>query len=332
MDLREKLYKHIENEIALFLSPEDTKRVSGVVLSALTEYEVSERVTDVVVRPTLNDNILNTYRGCLVIDGKSEKTINSYILTLSKFALYCRKSLLEVSAYDIRLYLAEKIKMGNSDASVGTQRAHISAFYSWLYDNGHIEKNPCSPIKPTKTKKEIKFPFAKEDIDSLRNACKNDRDRTIIEFLLSTGVRVSELTTIEVKDINFSNKSVHIVHGKGKKERITYFNDSTAEWLHRYMDKYRIVDGTLFKGKRGNMTKNGIEALLNRLADSCGVENVHPHRFRRTFATEMSKNGCPVVEIQKLLGHSSLNTTMQYIALCDESTKLAYETYEAFAS
>lgn len=332
MDMREKLFKHIENEIALILDAKDVEKVSGIVLSALNDYEISERKTEVIVRPTLNDNILNTYRGCLIVDGKSEKTIKSYMLTLSKFAEFCRKSLLEVGSYDIRLYLAEKLNMGNTERSINTQRACISAFYSWLYKNRHIESNPCDPIKPTKFKKEIKFSFSKEDIDALRSACPNIRDRAIIEFLLSTGVRVSELTTIDIEDIDFANKSVHIVHGKGDKERITYFNDATAEWLHKYISNYHIVSGVLFKGKKGKMTKNGIEALLNRIADACGVEDVHPHRFRRTFATELSKNGCPVVEIQKLLGHSSLNTTMQYIALCDETTKHAYETHEAFAS
>ena len=270
MDYREKLFKYIENEIALILDTEDAEKVSGIVLSALNDYEISERKTEVIVRPTLNDNILNTYRGCLIVDGKSEKTIDAYMLTLSKFAEYCRKSLLEVGSYDIRLYLAEKLNKGNTERSINTQRACISAFYSWLYKNRHIDSNPCDPINPTKFKKEIKFAFSKEDIDALRDACPNVRDRAIVEFLLSTGVRVSELTTINIEDIDFADKSVHIVHGKGNKERITYFNEMTSEWLKKYITNYSISSGTLFKGKRGNMTKNGIEALLNRIADEIG--------------------------------------------------------------
>lgn len=327
MDERERLYTSIINEIALILPKESTEKVGGIVLSQLENYEVSTRVTDVIVRPTLNDNILNTYRGCLIIDGKSEKTIDAYMLTLSKFALYCRKSLLEVGTYDIRLYLAESLKKGNSERTIYVQRATLSAFYSWLTVNGHIESNPCSPIAPTKFKKEIKMAFSDSDITALRDVCKDIRDRAIVEFLLSTGVRVSELVSIDMKDIDMSDKSVHIVHGKGDKERIVYFTDTTAEWLKKYFAEYDITEGAVFVGRRGALTKNGIEVLLKKLGDKCGVDDVHPHRFRRTFATLLSRKGCPVVEIQKLLGHSNLNTTMEYIALCDDSTKNAYEQY-----
>lgn len=326
MDYREQLFKDIECVVTQYLDDDDLREVANELLDKLATYEVTQRCTDVTTAPTINKDIIATYAGCLKIANKSEKTIKQYTRSLNLLSDYVKCSFLEVGAYDIRRYLASLMET-NSPNSIKSQRANISAFYSWLFANGHISNNPCLAVESVKVPEEIEKPFSQAEINSIRMACEDIRDRMVVEFLLATGMRVSEFVFLDISDIDFEHRSVHIRHGKGAKDRIIYYNNVCENYLIDYLDDNFITNGKLAKGARGDLTASGVEKILKRLEDKSGVQNIHPHRFRKTFATELIKRGCPIEELKKLLGHTNINTTMRYVYLDDTMTNDAYRKY-----
>ena len=176
-------------------------KVTAALASVLESYEISERVTALVTNESRNLQLLQTYASSLLIDGKSEKTIKMYIYKLKQFGKTI--DLIKATTYDIRNYLAQRKVSGISNRSMENERSYISAFYQWLANEEYIEKNPCSPIKPIKYVDEIQKPFSPVEIDKIRSSCKGEKERALIEFLLSSGVRVSELVGICVEDIDF---------------------------------------------------------------------------------------------------------------------------------
>ena len=291
----------------------------------LEKYELSKRVTDIVPSDSENIELLKQYVGSLIVSGRSKKTIEHYARELKKFASI-GGNLKEKKPYDIKNYLAQKKLSGISNRTLDNVRSVLSAFYTWLECEEYIEKNPCRGIKPIKYKRELKSPFSDVEIDNLRNSCKKQKERAVIEFLLATGVRVSEFCSMDVPDIDFSNNKVRVREGKGGKERYTYINEIAKEHLKKYLDGR--TDGALFKTQLGDRyTKSGVQYLLHALAKRAGIDNVHPHRFRRTFATMLASRGMSVQEIKKLMGHSNINTTMLYITVLDADTQYAYNKY-----
>ena len=168
-------------------------------------------------------------------------------------------------------------------------------------------------------------------IDKLRFACKDDKERAIIEFLLASGVRVTELSEMLVEDVDFQTMDVHVVHGKGAKERMTYISPVALERLKKYILGRPESDCKylFYNCKHQQLEPGGIRHILNRIAERAGVSNVHPHRFRRTFATKLAKRGMNVQDIQKLLGHSDISTTMEYVSMDDTTVKASYKKYIA---
>ena len=164
----------------------------------------------------------------------------------------------------------------------------------------------------------------------LRSCCRNEKERAIIEVLISSGIRVSELIDLNVNDIDFQKKSVHVRHGKGDKERYTYIDSVACNHLIRYLTSKGIESGALFVSKRSKRyTAHGIRALLNTIAKRANIPNVHPHRFRRTFATRLAARGMDIQEIQKLMGHANINTTMVYVTMDDTQVSNSYRKYSA---
>lgn len=297
-------------------------KVTAALASVLESYEISERVTALVTNESRNLQLLQTYASSLLIDGKSEKTIKMYIYKLKQFGKTI--DLIKATTYDIRNYLAQRKVSGISNRSLENERSYISAFYQWLADEGYIEKNPCSPIKPVKYIDEIRKPFSSVEIDKIRSSCKNEKERALVEFLLSSGVRVSELVGLRVDDIDFAHKTVKVRNGKGGKDRMTYINDVTCDHLIAYLTEHCIESGNVFLSQRGVFTQNGIRALLNSIAERANVDDVHPHRFRRTFATTLAARGMAIQDIQKVMGHSNLNTTMVYVTVDDTNVNYSY--------
>lgn len=329
-DYRMSLIQDVENELIHQFTPDQVTMISNIVLKALSGYEITERCTDIVPLDDTNRKLIKRYRACLMVDGKSDKTIYGYWRSLERLSSAMNKPFTEMGTYDIRFYLAMEQERGLSLRSVENTRSNLSAFFQWMLNEELITKNPLAKIKPVKYPDELRKAFSEVEIDALRTSCKSLKERAIFEMLLSTGVRVSELSTMKVQDVNFSDLSVHVVHGKGAKERMTYMTSVSAKHLLQYLnDRQETGECLFYNHTHEALEAQGIRYILNALAKRAGVENVHPHRFRRTFATGLARRGMNVQEIQKLLGHSSIDTTMTYVNVENSGVQASYKKFSA---
>ena len=327
---RNRLIQTIENELVGRLEPETFDFVIGKVITALSDFEVIERCTEIIPYDNENDRIVKRYLACLMVDGKSGKTIDQYKRTACKFADFIGKNYREIDVYDIRYYLACEKERGVSDRTLENTRANLSAFFQWLSLEEMIQKNPCMNIKPIKYKDEVKLPFSDVELDAIRSACKSLKERALVEVLITSGVRVSELASMKIGDIDFQSLSVHVRYGKGNKERLTFINNVAKTHLQKYLLARKETITALFcNGKHDPLNAGGVRYILKEIEKRSGVTNVHPHRFRRTFATSLANRGMKVQEIQKLLGHSNISTTMEYVCTDDRKIKNSYEQFIA---
>lgn len=312
------------------LDQRDIETVSDEMALALRDYELTKRITELVKYEGANEIILKRYKACLIIAGRSPKTIAAYERTVKKLFLALQKNYTDMTVSDLRYFLAYEKSRGVSNRTLENTRVQISSFFTWLLDEEIIQKNPCRSIAPIRFTKEIKLPFSTIEIDAIRSACKNKKERAIVEVLLSSGVRVSELCTIRIGDINFDTLTVIVKEGKGAKQRTVYINDLASKHLVEYLTT-RNVDGDylFYNKKKEPLNPGGVRHLLKVIEERAGITNVHPHRFRRTFATGMANRGMDIQEISKLLGHSNLDTTMAYVHISEEKIRTSYLKYTA---
>ena len=319
-NFREKLINKVSSSVADLVTDE--------LIKVLSDFDIVKQCRELVTYDDIDYRILKRYCACLTIDGKSEKTIEQYYRTAIKLFEAIQKHFVDMNVYDIRLFLAYEKERGVANRTLENTRANISAFFQWLAQEELIEKNPCTNIKPIKYVDKVRKPFSSVEIDALRNACRNNKERAIMETLLSSGIRVSELSHMNVEDINFEDLVVHVKHGKGAKERTTYINEVTRLYLRKYLEERKIDGESLFYNKKGDrLNDGGIRHILNVIAERAGVENVHPHRFRRTFATGMASRGMNIQDIKVLLGHANINTTLEYVCLDEAKTHISYRQY-----
>ena len=329
-DYKLQFIKQVELELASVLGAEQFEITINAITRILNDYDVSQIGTDIVPYSNINEVLLNTYSGCLLIGGKSEKTIAQYRRTAIKLADFVSKPFPEMGVYDIRLFLAAEKQRGVSNRTLENTRANLSAFFQWMHQEEHISKNPCMNIKPIKYTDKVRLPFSTVEIDAIRMSCKTSKERAIIELLLSSGIRVSELTSLEIDDVNFNDMSIHVRKGKGSKERTVYMNDLARTHLKTYLMERGNLSRNLFVNvKKEVLNAGGVRHILKMIGSRAGVDNVHPHRFRRTFATGLASRGMDIQEIQKLLGHSNINTTLEYVFTSDEKAHASYLKYVA---
>ena len=327
-DKKDELIKSIQESLLCNFDASDVYKITNIITTKLKNYDVRGINTEVAIIDDYNDKILRRYIACLKIEGKSDKTIYQYKRTCTKLADFIHKNYNEIGTYDIRLYLAYLYERGVGNRSLENQRSYISAFYKWMHVENNMASNPCEPIKTIKYKVEIRKPFNEIEIDMMRSACKNAKERAILEILLSSGVRCNELATMKIEDVDLNNLSVHVKNGKGNKERTTYITPIAKKYLLDYLNMRQDNDPYLFLSKNKTpITTSGIREVLHRIGVSADVSNVHPHRFRRTLATHLADRGMAVQEIQKILGHSNINTTLTYVYTNDLSTASSYRKY-----
>ncbi|MBP5709048.1 MAG: tyrosine-type recombinase/integrase, partial [Bacteroidales bacterium] len=304
--------------------------VSDEMFLALKEFELTKTVSDIVPYAAVNELILKRYKACLIIAGRSPKTIACYERIVIKLYEAVQKNYTDMTVSDLRYFLAYEKSRGVSNRTLDNTRVQISSFFTWLLDEELIFKNPCRTIAPIKYTRKVKAPFSSLEIDAMRIACRNPKERAIIEFLLSSGVRVSELCSIQLSDIDFDNLTVVVKEGKGAKQRIVYINELAKKHLIEYLSERKINGDYVFYSKFGNpMSPGGIRHLLKTIEHCASITNVHPHRFRRTLATNLASRGMDIQEIARLLGHSDLNTTQQYVYINDQRVQLSYKRYIA---
>jgi len=329
-DYRHDLIRSIELSLSSVLEVETLNEVTNKIICVLSNYEITERCTEIIPFDDTNTRIIKRYAACLNIDGKSKKTIYAYTREIKKFSAFIGKPLPEVGVYDIRYYLATEKQRGVSDRSLENTRSYLAAFYQWMTNEELIPKNPCLCIKPIKYLDKQRLPFSSIEMDKLRHACKTPRERALIEMLATSGVRVSELSGMNVEDIDFSTLAVIVHNGKGGKERTTYINDVARSHVQKYLLSRHDTNTCLICNNIGGRIKpDSIRILLKTIGERAGVDNVHPHRFRRTFATGLAARGMAVQEIQKLLGHTNVNTTLQYVSTDNMKVRASYNQYIA---
>lgn len=329
-DCRMSFVRDIETALVNHFSAEQVTMISNIAIKALTNYEVTERCTDLVPIDGTNERLLKRYRACLMVDGKSEHTIYQYTQMLSRLSYALQKPFTDMGIHDIRYYLAVEQERGLIASSLENTRSYISAFFQWMTDEEILPKNPIKSLKPIKVPKEIEDPFSDVDIDALRSACRKVKERALVEFLLSSGVRVEEASKMKIANIDFSELTVHVVCGKGGKDRITYITSVAARYLREYLHERSNECEMLFSNhSHDKITPGGIQYILRKLGERANVSNVHPHRFRRTLATNLANRGMDIQDIQRILGHSDISTTMRYVKVTDKKVKASYQKHIA---
>lgn len=326
-DIRLQFIRAFEQKISSF-PQEEIQTITDALIRTLSDYEITERCTDIMPLDTTNERLMKQYLACLYVDGKSDKTAYQYKRTCERLAETIGKPFTEIGVYDIRYFLASEKARGVSARSVENTRANISAFFQWLSKEDLIPKNPCLSINPVKYPDVVRKPFSDIEIDKMRSACKSKKERAIIELLLSSGVRVSELTALQIADIDQSKCSVNVKCGKGGKGRVTYTTNVALRHLNAYWESRKEKGEMAFYNfKHEPLKPGGVRHMLNVLGDRAGVEHVHPHRFRRTFATNLAARGMTVQDIKILLGHSSIETTMEYVYMSNAKVSAEYQKY-----
>jgi site-specific recombinase XerD len=302
--------------------------VTDELIRILSDYDIEKQCRELVTFDDIDFRTLKRYCACLIVDGKSELTIAQYYRTVSIFLRQIQKHFTEVDSYDIRWFLACEKNRGVSNRTLENTRIQLSAFFQWMVNDDLINKNPCSTVNAIKYTKKVRHPFSSVEIDALRSTCKNSKERAILELLLSSGMRVSELTGLNVNDIDLDNMVIHIRHGKGDKERITYMSDVAKVYLLRYLSERNVQGEKVFYNKKFQPLNNGgVRHILKTLGERAGVEHVHPHRFRRTFATGMASRGMDIQDIKTLLGHVKLDTTLEYIYMDSNKVQISYKQH-----
>ena len=330
IDAKERLLKDFENGLVPFLDPREIEQVSRVLLVALADYRVEKEPRELALLDDYNEKVLAAYCSTIMIEGKSDNTIRAYRDELRRVSDLLHKNFDKMGTYDIRLYLAAMKNRKCTNTTIENSRAYLSAFFRWMENEGFIEKNPMNPIKPIKTNPKTEEPFLGSEIDALRFACKNSKERALIEVALSSGLRCGELAHLAISDVNLRTYEVRVRHGKGDKDRTSYINELAAKCIEKYLAERDDELEPLFLSQAsttGFYTKSGIYRTICTVGDRAGVEDVHPHRFRHTMASHLAERGMPVHEIQQILGHTDINTTMRYVHTSRASVQSSYRKY-----
>lgn len=276
------------------------------------------------------DDLLALFLTAKEVEGCSSKTLAYYESTISKMNAALAKPYTQLTTDDLRKYLSNyEVKRGTSKVTIDNIRRIFSSFFSWLEDEDYIVKSPARRIHHVKAPALVKETLSDEDLEALRDGCRCERDLAIIDMLASTGMRVGELVRLDRADLDLHEREC-LVLGKGNKQRPVYFDARTKLHLVNYLSTRTDENPALFvslNGKHSRMTIGGIELRLRQLGKRLLPQRVHPHKFRRTLATNAIDKGMPVEQVQKLLGHARIDTTMHYAMVNQNNVKASHRRY-----
>lgn len=328
--MKNEVIRTILQQMSAYLDNRQMEELKGTLYICLQEYDVNKRQTEVIPYEDQGRNYLNRFLLEKGSSGLSDKTLANYKLTVGMFLDYHNKAIGKYTDEDIICYLEIYRRLRKvSFSRIRNMQSALSSFFNWLYRRKYITVNPVACLDSIKVPKKIKHPFSPEELELMRMHCAEIRDMAIIETLYSTAVRVSELASLNRDDISFMDKDVTVT-GKGNKQRVSYINASMGLYLRLYLESRTDDNPALFvslKSPHERLGKNGIEAILKRIGTAAGVQNVHPHRFRRTAATNLLERGMPIEQVSKLLGHVKLDTTQIYCTVAQESVKTSHQKY-----
>lgn len=315
----------IINEMAEYLSVSQMKKLQEVLLKTFSEHEAEKSEVS-------NEEYLQLFLDAKKIEGCSERTIQYYRTTVERLLANVTTSIRKMTTEEIRHYLVDYQKINDcSKVTVDNVRRNISSFFSWLEEEDYILKSPMRRIHKIKTKQQVKETISDEAIEQLRDNCNCPRDLAIIDLLYSTGIRVGELVNLNIADVDFEAREC-VVFGKGDKERKVYFDAKAKIHLQEYLNARTDSNPALFVTLDfpfDRLKISGVEIRMRRLGRSLNMEKIHPHKFRRTMATRAIDKGMPIEQVQKLLGHSQIDTTMQYAIVNQTNVKTSHQKFIA---
>ncbi|MDY6065231.1 MAG: site-specific tyrosine recombinase/integron integrase [Finegoldia sp.] len=325
--MKEDFIKDVIQAMLAYLNNAQIEKLREVLEYFLARYELSEdRQKDDRVEQNYVDLFLSAKR----IEGCSEKSLKYYRSTIEKMIGSVSKSVRHIETDDIRKYLTDyQERKKSSKVTIDNIRRILSSFFSWLEDEDYILKSPVRRIHKVKTTANIKETYSDEDLELMRDNCKEVRDLAIIDMLASTGMRVGEMVLLNRDDIDFNEREC-VVLGKGSKERVVYFDARTKIHLLNYLNSRNDDNPALFvslKAPHKRLKIGGIETRLREFGKKLGLHKVHPHKFRRTLATMAIDKGMPIEQLQQLLGHKRIDTTLQYAMVKQSNVKIAHRKY-----
>lgn len=331
----------MENFANEFVSKLDGKISDEALRTVLQElqvfasnYDINQRETHVV---PYQSNVPDCYRVYMVakkIEGMSPESMKTYNFYLTDFFEHINRPFEQVTTNDIRIYLYETQKRtGVSNRTLDGKRLVINTFMDWCWKEGYIPNNPCASIKPIKFEEKPREPLSNMELEIVRDACENYRDKAMIELFYSTGCRLSEMVNLKISDIDFTSKEVHLF-GKGSKHRTSYLNAKAEYMLKKYFElerpKESISDSVfvIFRKPYNEMHKESIYARVKAIQKRSGIErSLFPHLLRHTMATDALNRGMNVAEVKEILGHEKLDTTMIYAKISHDSVKFNHKRY-----
>ncbi len=308
-------------------------KIKEAVRIVLCKYDISAKESSLQIINNGSFHYLKLYLDSCEQSGRSKGTIELYNFHLSHLLSYINKDIVSITDDDVYMYLYNyKHKRTVSNSYLNQLRLIFNGFFKWLIKKRVLFSNPVDSVDLIKCQRKVKQPLTAEEVERLRSACESERDLAIIECLYSTAVRASELLQLNRADISFARNDI-IVLGKGNKERITYLNAKSHIHLQNYLEMRTDDNPALFvssKSPYNRLTRRGLEDIINRISNSAHVEHVHPHRFRRTSATDLLNAGMPIEQVQELLGHKSIETTRIYCTVSQEAVKHNHKRYMNF--
>ncbi len=326
--MKEELMAEVMQHMLSYLDNAQMKQLRQVMEHTLCRYEVTG--FEMKQEEDDSNNLIARFIAAKRIEGCSEKTLKYYQTTIDKMVSELRKSVRHIITEDLRTYLTEyQSKNQSSRVTIDNIRRILSSFFSWLEDEDYIIKSPVRRIHKVRTVSNIKETYSDEDLEKMRDNCDELRDLAMIDMLASTGMRVGEMVLLNRDDIDFAEREC-VVFGKGDKERIVYFDTRTKLHLQEYLDSRTDDNTALFVSLRAPHERikiGGIEQRLREMGTRLNIPKVHPHKFRRTLATMAIDKGMPIEQLQQLLGHQRIDTTLQYAMVKQSNVKMAHRKY-----
>ncbi|WP_455105177.1 site-specific tyrosine recombinase/integron integrase [Peptostreptococcus sp.] len=325
--MKQNLINNVVQGMLPYLNNGQIEKLQEVLHFALFNYQVMQ---DKEYEENSEQNLLELFLSAKRIEGCSEKSLKYYKTTIETMLFQLQKDVKQIVTDDIRTYLTEyQNRKHSSRVTIDNIRRILSSFFSWLEDEDYILKSPVRRIHKVKTGTSVKETYSDEALELMRYSCTELRDLAMIDMFASTGMRVGEMVLLNREDINFNEREC-VVLGKGDKERIVYFDARTKIHLQNYLQSRKDNNPALFVSLQlphNRMKIGGIEVRLRNLGNRLGLAKVHPHKFRRTLATMAIDKGMPIEQLQQLLGHRRIDTTLQYAMVKQSNVKIAHRKY-----
>ena len=323
-----KILQKVRNNLGNLLNPQQLKYVEQAICISLSGYEMKE--SGIETHDETNEDLVEAFISAKKIEGRSEKTLNYYTSVISKTLKSLRKPIPEIDTSDLRKFLSDYQETNDSSkVTIDSMRRILSSFFSWLEDEDLILKSPVRRIHKVKTGSSVKNTFTDEELEMMRDNCTNIRDLALLDILSSTGMRVGELVNLNISDVNLHEREC-IVHGKGDSQRIVYFDARAKIHLEEYINSRDNDSEALFVSlnhPHGRLSISAVETRIKKIGLSSDVAEAYPHKFRRTMATQAIDKGMPIEQVQKLLGHVRIDTTLHYALVNQSNVKMSHRRY-----